>query len=102
VACRHIPRCVNHPNLALQVINVAETDTAEARLIFWKDELVAVVSQLGPLHEHLEGHWFIEAAFGLEIKGADTFPSLDALIAFVAGLCARSDAMSFDGDVPNN
>lgn len=76
-----------HPNIALQATKVAETDTDEARLIFWNHELVAVVSQLGPLHEHLEGHWFIEAAFGLEIKGAVTFSSLESVTTFIVDLC---------------
>jgi hypothetical protein len=42
------------------------------------------------LHEKLEGYWFIEAAFGFETKGADTFDTLEALTAFVAGSCAIS------------
>jgi hypothetical protein len=80
----------------MQTVRVAETDTVEARLIFWNGELVAVASQLGPLHAQLEGHWFLEATFGLEIKGADTFPSLDALAAFVAGSCEKEQVQRFD------
>jgi hypothetical protein len=77
------------PNLVFQNTKVAHVDTKEARLVFWNEELVAVVSKLGPLHGRLESHWFIECAFGLPTKGADTFSSLETLTAYLSGLCAH-------------
>ena len=80
---------VIHSNLKLQPTKVAINDSEEARLLFWNEDLVAVVSRLGPLHQDLEGFWFIEAVFGLETKGSVIFPSLDAVATFIVTLCAN-------------
>ncbi len=64
--------------ISLQPVTLdVDTGDQEARLVFRKGRLVAIVAQLGDIHEDAKGRWYLEMVFGdVPTPHPDTFDSL--------------------------
>ena len=57
---------------------------SEARLVFYGDRLVAILTRLDETHDDMKGRWYAECCFnGLERMQESTFESLDAAVAWM-------------------
>ena len=59
------------------------TADEDGRLLFIDDRLIAVLSLLSDLHGPLEGHWFMEAGFGLSERD-EPFATLEEATRWIA------------------
>lgn len=67
-----------------QPVDIATSGQTEARLVFFDNKLVAVVSLLDDEHDDFSNLWFAEAAFnGLESMLYQTFPSLEEIARWI-------------------
>lgn len=83
-------------NLTLQPVLVPSGEGGEARLVFYRGWLVAVLVQLSALHEDHAGWWFLEKGFDrLDRPNSPVFPDLEAAATWIAAHLA--DSPKFQG-----
>lgn len=71
--------------VSFQEVTLDTVADREGRLVFRDGRLLAVLSCLSEIHDHLSGHWFIETVFGdVPTPQPPVFESIDQFEGWLA------------------